>query len=121
MVYTTLSYTVVYNLFFIAVCVSFCLPVGVFCFWYVSSLDGSVVPLGVRGEIRAASLSCVEKKGVQAENVDVTMWHSLHLCFWSDLEVILSEWQLPRRTLPRCWYVRGRIGGKSRGTENHKQ
>lgn len=28
MVYTTLSYTVVYNLFFIVVCVSFCLPVG---------------------------------------------------------------------------------------------
>lgn len=31
MVYTTLSYTVVYNLFFIVVCVSFCLPVGMCC------------------------------------------------------------------------------------------
>ena len=28
----------------------------------MSSLDGSVVPLGVRGEIRAASLSCDEKE-----------------------------------------------------------
>lgn len=42
MVYTTLSYTVVYNLFFIVVCVCFCLTVGyVLCFWYPVRMDMS--------------------------------------------------------------------------------
>lgn len=65
MVYTTLSYTVVYNLFFIVVYVYFCLLVGmcyVVFFGHVSSSDGYVTPLGVRAEIQAASLSCVQKK-----------------------------------------------------------
>lgn len=38
MVYTTLFYTVVYNLFFIVVCVSACM-----CCFDVSSMDGCVI------------------------------------------------------------------------------
>lgn len=67
MVYTTLSYTVVYNLFFIVVYVYFLSACRyVLCFWHVSSSDGYVMPLGVRAEIQAASLSCVQKKKLQA-------------------------------------------------------
>lgn len=39
----------------------------VMCFWHVSYSGGYVVPLGVRGEIQAASLSCVQQKGLWAE------------------------------------------------------
>lgn len=65
MVYTTLSYTVVYNLFFIVVCV--CL-LGM-C--NVSDIARMDMPFegGSGGEIQAASLSCVQQKGL---NMDVT-------------------------------------------------
>lgn len=63
MVYTALFYTVVYNLFFNVVCVFFCLPVG--CIMFLTCLGWIYdVPLGVMGEIQAASLSCVQQNGL---------------------------------------------------------
>lgn len=65
MVYTS-SHTVVYNLFSVVVCVSFCLPVDM-CYVFdvfLARMDMFWVFDGVRGEIQAASLSCVQQKGL---------------------------------------------------------
>lgn len=64
-VYTTSPYTVVYNLFFVVACVSFCLPV-VMCRvldMCVAWMDMLPSVMGVRGQIQAASLSSVQQKG----------------------------------------------------------
>ncbi len=64
MVNTTMSYAVVYNLYFHRLCSFLSACRRVLCFRHVSNSDGCMVPLGVRGEIQAASLSCVRQKGL---------------------------------------------------------
>lgn len=57
-----MSYTVVHNLLFTVVCVSFCLPVAMCNVLHVSS--SNVVLLGVGDEIQAASLRYVQQEGL---------------------------------------------------------
>lgn len=49
MVYTTLSYTVVYNLFFVVVCVTFCLPLYMCCVFDMSFAQMDMSCLGGGG------------------------------------------------------------------------
>jgi len=94
MVYTTPSYTVVYNLFFIVVCVSFCLPVGVChvfdmsvswmdmsCLWG-SGVRSRLLPWGVFNLTKLnikQNIFVSTKKGYKPQNTEVEQFR-IYIC-----------------------------------------